>query len=152
MKLLLSGKDQRFVVLEEIIFCVKRNNIFLDLLKHKIYRVLKQFFFSGAKEDWVLQLRFTHTELWGTHWWIPAHIMLQGGGWVCMCVCACTHMLARLISEQEMAGRKNRFCSLKLAPAVAISTGFHNTHKYTHTLLGEKLLAFWSLLFISNQK
>lgn len=34
-----------------------------------------------------------------------------------------------------MAGKENSFCSLKLAPAVAISTGFHNTLKYIHTLL-----------------
>lgn len=51
-----------------------------------------------------------------------------------------------------MARGKNSFCSLKLAPAAAISAGFHNTHKYIHTLLGEKLLAVWSLLLISNHK
>lgn len=51
-----------------------------------------------------------------------------------------------------MAETENSFCSLKLAPAAAISTVFQNTHKYIHTLLGEKLLAFWSLLLIFNQK
>lgn len=153
LKLLLSGKDQWFIVLEDIMFYVKRKYIFLDLLKHKIYRVLKLFFFfSGAIKYCILQMRLAHTELWGTHWWIPTHIMFQGGGWVCMYVCAYTHMHARLISEQAMSGRKNRFCSLKLAPAAAISTHFHNTYKYIHTLLGEKLLAFWFLLLISNQK
>lgn len=51
-----------------------------------------------------------------------------------------------------MAGGENSFCSLKLAPSAVISASFHNTRKYIYTLLGEKLLAVWSLLLISNQK
>lgn len=71
--------------------------------------------------------------LWGTHLRRKFQAPLCFKVLMCVCECTCTH--TKLIPEQQMAGKENSFCSLKLAPAVAISTGFHNTHKYIHTLL-----------------